>query len=45
MARDRHVVFGEVIEGMDLVKQVEALGTNSGNPKAKVVIDESGVVA
>ncbi|KAF9029114.1 cyclophilin [Hymenopellis radicata] len=39
-----HVVFGECIEGLDLVKQVEALGTASGTPKKKVVISASGVV-
>ncbi|KAG8981315.1 Multifunctional pyrimidine synthesis protein CAD [Tulasnella sp. JGI-2019a] len=40
----KHVVFGEVIEGMELVKKIEALGTDSGKPKAKVTISESGVV-
>ncbi|KAG6901927.1 cyclophilin peptidyl-prolyl cis-trans isomerase Cyp2 [Termitomyces sp. Mi166 len=39
-----HVVFGEVIENMDLVKDIEALGTPHGTPKAKVVIAECGTV-
>ncbi|EAU82113.1 cyclophilin [Coprinopsis cinerea okayama7 len=39
-----HVVFGEVVEGMDLVKKIEALGTASGNPKAKITIKKSGTV-
>uniref|UniRef100_A0AAU2UY12 Peptidyl-prolyl cis-trans isomerase n=1 Tax=Streptomyces sp. NBC_00003 TaxID=2903608 RepID=A0AAU2UY12_9ACTN len=41
----KHVVFGEVVEGQDLVKQIEALGTPSGAPRADVVISESGTVA
>ncbi|EMF02209.1 peptidyl-prolyl cis-trans isomerase [Streptomyces mobaraensis NBRC 13819 = DSM 40847] len=41
----KHVVFGEVVEGQDLVKQIEALGSHSGALKADVVIKESGTVA
>ncbi|KAF9573547.1 Multifunctional pyrimidine synthesis protein CAD [Mortierella alpina] len=37
-----HVVFGEVIDGMDLVKKIEALGSSSGKPKKKVTIEASG---
>ncbi|MEU9099843.1 peptidylprolyl isomerase [Streptomyces sp. NPDC048361] len=40
----KHVVFGEVVEGQDLVKQIEALGTPNGAPRADVVISESGTV-
>ena len=40
----KHVVFGEVVEGEDLVRRVEQLGTRSGAPKAKVTITESGTV-
>ncbi|MEU3709905.1 peptidylprolyl isomerase [Streptomyces catenulae] len=40
----KHVVFGEVVEGQDLVTKIEALGSQSGAPKAKVTIDKSGVV-
>ncbi|TEB20398.1 cyclophilin [Coprinellus micaceus] len=40
----RHVVFGEVVEGLDIVKAVEAVGTDSGRPTKKVVITSSGVV-
>ncbi|KAH9941206.1 cyclophilin [Epithele typhae] len=39
-----HVVFGEVTEGMDLVKKIEGLGSASGTPKAKIVIVKSGTV-
>lgn len=38
----RHVVFGNVVEGMDVVKQVEALGSQSGKPSKKVVILDCG---
>ncbi|MFF3399425.1 peptidylprolyl isomerase [Streptomyces sp. NBC_00322] len=41
---NKHVVFGEVVEGMDLVKRIEGLGSRSGAPKAKVTIAKSGVV-
>ncbi|KAK4048616.1 cyclophilin peptidyl-prolyl cis-trans isomerase Cyp2 [Microbotryomycetes sp. JL221] len=40
----KHVVFGEVVKGMDVVKAVEALGSQSGKTKAKVTIDKSGTV-
>jgi cyclophilin family peptidyl-prolyl cis-trans isomerase len=38
----RHVVFGKVLEGADIVKAVEAQGSNSGTPKNKVTIVQSG---
>ncbi|KAL5476757.1 PPI1_2 [Sanghuangporus weigelae] len=40
----KHVVFGEVVEGKELVKQIESLGSQSGTPKAKVTIANSGTV-
>ncbi|MEU1462834.1 peptidylprolyl isomerase [Streptomyces sp. NPDC005727] len=40
----KHVVFGEVVEGQDLVKRIESLGSRSGTPSAKVTIAESGTV-
>ena len=39
---DRHVVFGKVIEGMDIVKAMEAKGSSSGKPSVKVTIADSG---
>merc|ERR1712110_1097269 len=33
-----HVVFGEVADGMDLVKKIESYGSQSGSTKAKIVI-------
>ena len=38
----RHVVFGRVLEGMDVLYKVEAEGSQSGKPKATVVIADSG---
>merc|ERR1712054_706466 len=32
-------VFGEVVNGMDIVKKVETFGTGSGKTKKKVTID------
>ncbi|KAL3443584.1 cyclophilin-like domain-containing protein [Aspergillus insuetus] len=40
----KHVVFGEVVDGSDLVKKIEAQGSQDGTPKAKVVIADSGTV-
>jgi cyclophilin family peptidyl-prolyl cis-trans isomerase len=39
---ERHVVFGEVKEGMDIIKKIEANGSDSGRPKAAVVITDCG---
>ena len=38
----KHCVFGEVIEGMNVVSQIEALGSQSGKPKAKITIADCG---
>ncbi|MET8859993.1 MULTISPECIES: peptidylprolyl isomerase [unclassified Streptomyces] len=40
----KHVVFGEVVEGMDVVKAIEALGSGSGTTSKKIVISKSGTV-
>jgi peptidylprolyl isomerase len=38
----KHVVFGNVIEGLDVVKAVEAVGSDSGKTSKDVVIAKSG---
>merc|ERR1712179_494592 len=38
----KHVVFGSVVEGMDVVKQVEAVGSQSGKTAKPVVIADCG---
>ncbi|XP_004426053.1 PREDICTED: peptidyl-prolyl cis-trans isomerase E-like [Ceratotherium simum simum] len=38
----RHVVFGEVTEGLDVLWQIEAQGSKDGKPKQKVIISNCG---
>ena len=38
----KHVVFGKVVEGMDVVKKIEGEGTQSGKPKSEVAIADCG---
>ncbi len=38
----KHVVFGKVVEGMEVVKAIEALGSQSGRTSKKVVIADCG---
>ena len=40
----KHVVFGSVVEGMDVVKAIEKVGSQSGKTSAKVVIADCGEV-
>lgn len=37
-----HVVFGRVVEGMNVVQAVEAQGSNSGKTRSPIAIAASG---
>ncbi|KAF3314227.1 Multifunctional pyrimidine synthesis protein CAD [Orbilia oligospora] len=39
-----HVVFGEVVEGSDVVKAIEKLGSSSGKTSKKIAVSASGTV-
>merc|ERR1719213_972009 len=41
----KHVVFGSVVEGMDVIKKAESFGSRSGKTSAKIVVDDCGEVA
>ena len=38
----KHTVFGKVVKGMEVVKEVEKLGSASGQPREKVTITDCG---
>merc|ERR1712106_240158 len=38
----KHVVFGQVVEGMDVVKKVESFGSQSGKTSKKIVVVDCG---
>ncbi len=39
----KHVIFGEVIAGLDILKKIEAVGSQSGKTTTTVVITKSGL--
>lgn len=39
---EKHVIFGRVIEGMNVVYKIESCGTKGGKPTSKVIIANSG---
>ena len=38
----KHVVFGAVVEGMDIVEKIETFGSSSGRTKVEIRISDSG---
>lgn len=38
----KHVVFGKVVEGIELISEIESKGSASGQPTATVVITDAG---
>ncbi|CAO1405267.1 unnamed protein product [Diamesa hyperborea] len=39
---NRHVVFGAVVEGLDIVKKIESFGSQSGKPSKNITVTNSG---
>ncbi|XP_050532930.1 peptidyl-prolyl cis-trans isomerase-like [Daktulosphaira vitifoliae] len=39
---NKHVVFGSVVEGMEVVKKLESYGSDTGETKKKIVVTNCG---
>ncbi len=40
----KHVVFGKVVEGMDVIQEIEKYGSESGQTSKKIVISDCGQI-
>merc|ERR1712210_17659 len=40
----KHVVFGKVVEGMEVVKAIEAVGSQSGQTSEKITVEDCGEI-
>lgn len=40
----KHVVFGKVLAGMDVVRRMEAVGTPGGAPSSPVTVTDCGLL-
>jgi cyclophilin family peptidyl-prolyl cis-trans isomerase len=38
----KHVVFGQVTEGLNVVKTIEGVGSGSGATSARVIVEDCG---
>ena len=41
---NNHVVFGKVVEGMDVVRAIEKVGSSSGSTLKRVVVEDCGEI-
>lgn len=41
---EKHVVFGKISKGLELLDKIEEFGQNSGEPTAKIIITDCGVI-
>jgi peptidylprolyl isomerase len=41
----KHVVFGVVLDGMDVIRAIEALGSQSGKTSKRIVVADCGVLS